>query len=154
MIILIILLLIIIFLLYNNNTIHEPFSGGSNIQMNSNSISPILDPYIYDIKPSEQQEYADTIAYDMNHPFDVDGDGYGVTNLNDEPEEIDSINLTNMEEYRGNKRWKEPFRCNCNKNFKEQFSCNKTWNEDFVNENEYKNVNAYIPSTDYINLKC
>ena len=75
--------------------VKEGFSGGVNIQMNSNTVSPMLDPYFYDIKPSQQVEYADTVAYDMNHPYDVNGDNEGVTNMNDDEENINNEILNN-----------------------------------------------------------
>jgi len=100
--ILIILLLAVIFLLYKKIDVSEGFSGGVNMQMNSNTVSPMLDSYIYDIKPSQQVEYADTIAYDMNHPYDVNG------NRVKEMDEIVDDELNNVKSV-------ESFRCGCNK---------------------------------------
>ena len=115
--ILIILLFVVIFLLYEKMDVSEGFSGGVNIQMNSNTISPVLDPYVYDIKPYQQAEYANTIAYDMNHPYDIDGNGEGVTNL-DGAKEIDEIvndELDNINPVEG-------FRCGCNTRWNENFT--------------------------------
>lgn len=137
--ILIILLLVVIFLLYEKMDVSEGFSGGVNMQMNSNTVSPMLDPYVYDIKPSQQVEYADTVAYDMNHPYDVDGDGEGVTDM-DGAKEIDEIVNNELD----NVKPVEGFRC----------GCNKRWNEDFTSGHEYVNMNAMIPSTDIINMRC
>lgn len=106
---LVIFLLVVIFLLYKKIKVKESFSsGGVNIQMNSNTISPVLDPYVYDIKPSQQKEYADTITYDMNHPYDVNGDGSGVTNMNgiNEIDEIEDNELNNV-------NYLEGFSCRC-----------------------------------------
>jgi hypothetical protein len=142
--ILIILLLVVIFLLYEKMDVSEGFSGGVNMQMNSNTVSPMLVPYVYDIKPSQQVEYADTVAYDMNHPYDVDGDGEGVTDM-DGAKEIDEMvkdEIVNNE--LDNVKPVEGFRC----------GCNKRWNEDFTSGHEYVNMNAMIPSTDIINMRC
>ena len=116
--ILIILLLVVIFLLYEKMNVREGFSGGVNIQMNSNTVSPILDPYFYDIKPSQQAEYANTVAYDMNHPYDINGDGEGVINI-DGAKEIDEIvNNEIVDNELNNVKHVEGFSCGCNKRWK------------------------------------
>ena len=139
--ILIILLLVVVFLLYEKMNVMEGFSGGVNIQMNSNTVSPVLDPYFYDIKPSQQLEYADTVAYDMNNSYDVNGDGIGVTNMNGvkEIDEIVNNELDNVEPVEGfrcgynkssnelnNVKPVEGFRCGCNKKYNENFTSGYT----------------------------
>jgi len=110
--ILIILLLVVIFLLYEKMNVNERFSGGIDIQMNSNTSQPVVDSYIYDIKPSQQIEYQDTVAYDMGHSYDVKGDGEEVSNMYG-AKEIDEIVYNEL----NNIKPVECFNCGCNKKY-------------------------------------
>ena len=84
------LILIIILLFIINNNI-EYFSGGTNIQLNSNDSSPTqttltqyrpywLKTFYNQEKPTSEQEYAQTIYDDFNQKFDDNGNNFGIIN--------------------------------------------------------------------------
>ena len=87
MFLIIIIVIVILFILTNNI---EYFSGGTNIQLNSNDSSPTettltqYRPYwlstFYEQNPNSELEYAQTVENDFNQNFDVDGNGRGVIN--------------------------------------------------------------------------
>ena len=80
--------IVVIFFLLSNNK--ENFSGGTNIQLNSNDASinettltqyrPYWLSTFYKQQPTTELEYAQTVANDFNQNFDVNGNGYGVIN--------------------------------------------------------------------------
>jgi hypothetical protein len=88
----IIVIIVILFILYNNNL--ENFSGGTNIQLNSNDASPTettltqYRPYwlstFYKQQPTNysESEYAQTVSDDFNQDFDANGNSFGIINEN------------------------------------------------------------------------
>lgn len=129
----IIVIITILFILTNNY--ENFFSGGTNIQLNSNDLSPTqttLTQYrplwlstFYKQQPTTELEFAETVSNDFNNNFDVLGNNKGILNEN--------------------------FSCNkCKKNkdiVNENFSCGK-----WKNHNLY-NINDYIVSNNYEQIK-
>ena len=89
MFLLLIIIIIILLFIFNNNI--EYFSGGTNIQLNSNDASPTqttltqyrpywLKTFYNQEQPTYEQEYAQTVADDFNQNFDNDGNNFGIIN--------------------------------------------------------------------------
>ena len=124
MFLLFILIIVILFILTNNY--EHFFSGGTNIQLNSNDASPTQTtltqyrPYwlstFYNQQPTSELEYAQTVSNDFDNNFDVNGNNRGIIN--------------------------------------EQFSCgNKKHNRKHNRKQKLYNINDYIVSNNYEQIK-